>query len=116
MEIRVIISGILLFSGCFLIMVAAIGVVRFPDFYSRIHPAGKTDSMGQLLALLGLIVYEGFSFVSVKLALIIVFIYIANPTATYALAKAAHIRGVKPWQKDQADMAIMDSKEAAGGD
>ncbi len=113
MEIRVIISGILLFAGCFLILVAAIGVVRFPDFYTRIHPAGKTDSMGQLLALLGLMVYEGFSFVSVKLALIVVFIYIANPTATYALAKAAHIRGVKPWQKDQAGM---DKKEAADGD
>ena len=113
MEIRAIISGILLFSGCFLILVSAIGVVRFPDFYSRIHPAGKGDSMGQLLALLGLMVYEGFSFVSVKLVLIIAFIYIANPTATYALAKAAHIRGVKPWQKDQANM---DHKEAASGD
>ena len=113
MEIRVIISGILIFSGCFLILVAATGLVRFPDFYSRIHPAGKADSMGLFLTLLGLMVYEGFSFVSVKLVLIIAFIYIANPTATYALAKAAHIRGVKPWQKDQADM---DNKESADGD
>lgn len=101
MEVRVIISGILIFSGCFLIVVAAIGLVRFPDFYSRIHPAGKADSMGQLLALLGLMVYEGFSFVSVKLLLIIVFIYIANPTATYALAKAAHTRNVPHWQKEK---------------
>ncbi|MCK4911786.1 MAG: monovalent cation/H(+) antiporter subunit G [Thermodesulfovibrionales bacterium] len=110
MEIRVIISGILIFSGCFLILVAAIGVVRFPDFYSRMHPGGKADSMGQLLALLGLMVYEGFSFVSVKLGLIIVFIYIANPTATYALAKAAHLKGVPYWRKDS------DKKEDGNGD
>lgn len=99
MEIRVIITGVLLFTGCFLIVVAAIGIVRFPDFYSRIHPAGKADTMGQFLILLGLMVYEGFSFVSVKLVLIVAFIFIANPTATYAIARAAHIRGKKHWQK-----------------
>ena len=99
MEIRVIITGVLLFTGCFLIVVAAIGIVRFPDFYSRIHPAGKADTMGQFLILLGLIVQEGFTFVSVKLVLIVAFIFIANPTATYAIAKAAHIRGKKHWQK-----------------
>ncbi len=110
MEIRAIISGILIFSGCFLIVIASIGVVRFPDFYSRIHPAGKSDSMGLFLTLLGLMVYEGFTFVSVKLGLIIVFIYIANPTATYALAKAAYIKGVPHWQKDS------DKKEDGNGD
>ncbi len=99
MEIRAIITGVLLFAGCFLIVVAAIGIVRFPDFYSRIHPAGKADTMGQFLILLGLIVQEGFTFVSVKLVLIVAFIFIANPTATYAIAKAAHIRGKKHWQK-----------------
>ncbi|KKM17240.1 hypothetical protein LCGC14_1677790 [marine sediment metagenome] len=99
MGIRAIITGVLLFTGCFLIVVAAIGIVRFPDFYSRIHPAGKADTMGQFLILLGLMVYEGFSFVSVKLVLIVAFIFIANPTATYAIARAAHIRGKKHWQK-----------------
>lgn len=97
--IRTIITGIFLAMGCFLIVVASIGVVRFPDFYSRMHPAGKADSLGQTLMLIGLIIYEGVSLVSIKLLLIIIFIFIANPTATHALAKAAYTAGVKPWTK-----------------
>ncbi len=99
MDLQSIIAGILIFSGCFFILVAAIGVLRFPDFYSRIHPAGKADTLGLLLAFMGMMVYEGFSFVSIKILLIVAFIFIANPTATYAIAKAAHIKGVKPWAK-----------------
>jgi multicomponent Na+:H+ antiporter subunit G len=92
-------SGLCLAVGCFIILVAAIGVVRFPDFYSRMHPAGKADTLGQGLVLFGMILYEGLTFVSLKLLLIIVFIFIANPTATHAIAKAAYIAGIKPWQK-----------------
>jgi multicomponent Na+:H+ antiporter subunit G len=92
-------SGLFIGVGCFIIVVAAIGLVRFPDFYSRMHPAGKADTLGQALVFLGMILYEGFTFVSLKLLLIIMFIFIANPTATHAIAKAAYIAGVKPWQK-----------------
>ena len=94
-----IITGIFLFVGCFFVVAASIGVVRFPDFYSRMHPAGKNDTLGQALILAGLIIYEGFSFVSIKLLLIIIFIFIVNPTATHAIAKAAYIAKVKPWTK-----------------
>lgn len=99
MEIRTIITAIFLVGGVFFILVASIGIVRFPDFYSRMHPAGKTDSLGQMLTLGGLIIYEGFTMVSLKLLIIIVFMLIANPTATHGLANAAHIIGVKPWEK-----------------
>ncbi len=99
MDIRTIITGILLALGCFFIIVASIGIVRFPDFYSRMHPAGKCDTLGQLLVLSGLIVYEGFTLVSIKLLIIIILIFIVNPTATHALAKAAYLSGVKPWEK-----------------
>ena len=97
MELRLIITGILLALGCFFIIVASIGIVRFPDFFSRIHPAGKSDTLGQLLILSVLTVYEGFTFVSIKLLIIFTFILIANPTATQALAKAAFVAGLKPW-------------------
>ena len=99
MEIRTVITGVFLAVGCFFILVASIGIIRFPDFYSRMHPAGKTDTLGQAMILIGLMVYEGFSMVSVKLAIIITFIFIVNPTATHALAKAAYVVGLKPWQK-----------------
>lgn len=92
-------AGLFLAAGCFFTIVAAIGVVRFPDFYSRIHPAGKADTLGQGLILLGLIIHEGLTFVSVKLLMIIVFIFIVNPTATHAIVKAAYLAGIKPWQK-----------------
>ncbi len=97
MEIREIITGIFVFAGCFFIVVASIGVVRFPDFYSRMHPAGKADTLGLALVMIGLMVYEGFSLVSIKLLMIVVFIFIANPTATHSIAKAAYVAGVKPW-------------------
>jgi multicomponent Na+:H+ antiporter subunit G len=101
MDIRTIITGILLGLGCFFIIVTSIGIVRFPDFYSRLHPAGKSDTIGQSLILIGLIIYEGFSMVSIKLFLIIIFIYIASPTATHAVAQAAYLKGVKPWKKKE---------------
>lgn len=96
-----IISGIFLFLGCFLMLVAAIGVVRFPDFYTRMHAAGKSDTLGQFLVILALMIFEGFSLVSVKLLLIVAFIFICNPTATHALAKAAHLSGLRPWTKEE---------------
>lgn len=103
MDIRTIVVGVLLALGCFLIVVASIGLVRFPDFYSRMHPAGKSDSLGQALVLSGLMLYEGLSMVSIKLLIIMIFIFIANPTATHSLAKAAYVAGVKPWQKGGED-------------
>jgi len=101
MDVRTIISGVLLAIGCFFVVVASIGIVRFPDFYSRMHPAGKTDSLGLAMVLISLMIYEGFSLVSVKLLFIIIFIFVANPTATHALANAAFGSGVKPWQKGE---------------
>jgi len=103
MEIRTIITGVLMAVGCFLIVVAALGVARFPDFYSRMHPAGKGDTLGQTLVLISLMVYEGFSLASFKLLLIVAFIYITNPTATHFIAKAAYLAGVKPWRKAEAN-------------
>ncbi len=101
MDIRTIIAGVLLGIGCFFIIVTAVGIVRFPDFYSRLHPAGKTDTVGQALIFISLMVYEGFSLVSIKLLIIITFIFIASPTATHAVAQAAFLRGVKPWKKKE---------------
>jgi multicomponent Na+:H+ antiporter subunit G len=100
-KIQTVLAALFIAAGCFFIFVAAVGLVRFPDFYTRMHPAGKGDTLGQTMVLLGLIIYEGFSFVSMKLLLIILFIFLANPTATHAIAKAAYIAGVKPWAKGE---------------
>ena len=99
MEIRTIITAVFIAIGCFFVVVASIGVIRFPDFYSRAHPAGKADTLGQMMIFAGLMVYEGFTLTSVKLLFVIIFIFIANPTATHAIVNAAYTAGIKPWEK-----------------
>jgi len=96
-----ILAVLFLLAGFFFTAVAAIGVLRLPDFYTRLHASGKADTLGISLSLLGLAVYEGFSLVSVKIILIAVFIFLANPTGTHVLAKAAYRSGVKPWTKKE---------------
>jgi multicomponent Na+:H+ antiporter subunit G len=105
MEVREVVSVFLMGVGCFFILVASVGLLRLPDFFTRIHPAGKADTLGQALVLMGLIVHNGVDFVSVKLLLIITFIFISNPTATHLLAKAAFVAGVKPWRRSSQDQA-----------
>ncbi|MCL5780897.1 MAG: monovalent cation/H(+) antiporter subunit G [Firmicutes bacterium] len=117
-DIRTIIAGVFLALGCFLMIVASIGVIRFPDFFSRMHAAGKADTMGQSCILIGLIIMAGFSLVSLKLFIIMLMIYIINPTATHFLARAAYMKGVKPWERGgkavETDPFPGDSKEPAG--
>jgi multicomponent Na+:H+ antiporter subunit G len=113
-----IVTIVLVGLGCFLMLVAALGLVRFPDFYSRMHPAGKGDTLGQGLVLAGLIVAAiatGETWVVwMKLVLIILFIFVANPTATHALARAAWITGVKPWipEPEEAESAAAQQEQS----
>lgn len=96
-----IVTTVLLGFGAIVMLASAAGVLRFPDFYSRLHAGGKGDTLGQGLVLLALAIPAGFGLVTLKLALIIFFIFIFNPTATHALARGAWLRGVKPWEKPQ---------------
>lgn len=91
-----LLSGGLLLLGALVMLIGAAGMLRLPDFYSRLHAAGKGDSLGQVLILLGLMIPAGLSLVSLKLALIVFFIFVCNPTATYALARAAWRLGERP--------------------
>lgn len=95
-----IVSTVLLVLGAITMLAGAAGVLRFPDFYTRLHAAGKGDTLGQGLILLGLCLTAGFGLVSLKLALILFFVFVFNPTATHALARSAWIAGVKPWTGD----------------
>ena len=81
-------SFCLLAGGAFLI-IGAIGLVRLPDFFTRVHATGIIDTMGAGLVLLGLIGLAGWTLPAVKLAFILGFLLLTGPTATHALAKAA---------------------------
>ena len=83
-------------TGLFLVLAGTLGVLRLPDFYTRLHAAGVTDTLGAELILLALIVQSGFSQMSLKLLLVGFFLLITSPTATHAVAHAAYTAGVKP--------------------
>lgn len=83
-------------GGCFFLVAGAVGLIRLPDVYTRIHSAGVIDTVGAALILVGLAFYGGLTLATVKLLLILVFIFITSPTATNALANAVYSDGVKP--------------------
>ena len=91
-----IVSWILLLAGGALGIVGGIGIHRFPDFYSRLHAAGITDTLCAMLILLGLGLQAGWSIAAFKLALIFVFLFFTCPSASHALANAALHSGLKP--------------------
>jgi multicomponent Na+:H+ antiporter subunit G len=90
------VSWVLLMAGAALVLIGALGLVRMPDFYTRLHPAGITDTLGTDLVLLGLMFQAGFSLVTIKLILIGAFLFITSPTSTHAIANAALVAGLKP--------------------
>lgn len=89
-------SWILLVAGALLAVVGGIGMLRLPDFFTRMHAASVTDTGGMLLILLGLALQAGWSLVTAKLALIALFLLFTSPTATHALASAALRAGLRP--------------------
>lgn len=95
-----ILSSVCLLVGAFFGLSAAIGVIRLPDFYSRIHAAGVSDTLAAFLILLGLALLATHWIEVAKLAMVFAFLAFTSPTATHALSKAAKHSGLKPWTKN----------------
>jgi multicomponent Na+:H+ antiporter subunit G len=89
-------SWILLLAGGAFCIVGAVGVLRMPDFYTRVHAASLSDNVGAGLVLLGLLLQAGFTLTAAKLLIVAALILLTSPAATHALAAAALGRGVKP--------------------
>ena len=87
--------------GAVFIVISGVGVIRLPDFFTRLHAASVGETLGSWLVLLGLLLQSGWSLVSVKLIMIFVFLIVTSPTATHALAKSALHGGLKPKQLNQ---------------
>jgi multicomponent Na+:H+ antiporter subunit G len=96
-----VIAIILIAAGVFFLMVSAIGLLRLPDFYARTHAVGKSETLGSILVLGGLAVYNGWELSTVKILIILFFVLIANPTATHAIARAALRTGLQPWVRQK---------------
>lgn len=86
--------------GSFFCLVGSIGLIRLPDFYSRVHAAGVVDSLGAILILVGLMTQTHDYLVIIKLILILLFLMLTGPTAVHALARAANITDKEKNQRE----------------
>ena len=91
-----IISMLFVIAGAFFLLVGSIGIIRLPDFYSRSHATSKSDTLGLLLVLVGLAIFEGFTLNSLKLMLVMAFVALTNPVGAHALVRAALNFGLRP--------------------
>jgi len=89
-------SWVFILAGSTFLLIGSVGLIRLPDVFSRMHAAGLIDTLATTLLIIGMTFQAGLTLVTVKLFLIILFIFFASPTSTHALAKAALDGGVKP--------------------
>ncbi|MEZ5569284.1 MAG: monovalent cation/H(+) antiporter subunit G [Halioglobus sp.] len=89
-------SWFMLIGGGLFVLIGGVGIVRLPDVYTRMHAASLTDTMGTLMILFGIMLQAGLSLAALKLAAIALFLMLTGPTATYALANAAMLSGLRP--------------------
>ena len=100
LAINEIIAVILLVCSLFFFLASAIGMIRLPDFYSRLHASGNSETLGLMLACLGLVIYEGPTLLSVKIIIVFLLVFLANPIGTHILGKAALKSGHPVWTKN----------------
>lgn len=96
-----IVSIIFIITGTFFLFAATIGLIRLPDFYTRMHACGKCDTLGIPLIIIGIGLYNGLSLGSVKILLIALFIFLTSPTATHSIARAALKNKIPHWTKEE---------------
>ena len=96
-----ILSWICLTGGALLAVIGAFGMVRFPEFWTRLHAASVAESGGMILLVLGMCLQIGWDLILVKLVLIGTFLFITGPTATHAVANAALVSGLEPVEHDE---------------
>jgi len=109
-------ATIFILGGAFFLAVSCIGLIRLPDFYTRTHAVGKSETLGAMLVLGGLALYNGFTVSSLKILIILVFVALANPTATHAILRAAFNSGLEPWTQAKPDGKVSGDEAEPKGD
>lgn len=101
-----VLTWVFVVPGGILLIIGGIGLLRMPDVYARMHGASIIDTLGVALVLIGLMFQAGFTLVTAKLVLILVFVFFTSPTATHALARACIAAGVTPKVDDEKSAAV----------
>ena len=97
------VAYVLLGIGAACALIGAIGIVRFPDVYNRIHANTVVVVGGVIVTLIGVSVLEGLSSYTLKILIIALFLFLTNPVSSHAIARAAHKSGVKLWRRSVVD-------------
>jgi multicomponent Na+:H+ antiporter subunit G len=108
-----VLSWALVLGGCCFILVGALGLIRMPDVFTRLHAGGVVDTMGAGMILGGLMFQTGLSLVTFKLVLVLVFVWFSSPISTYALARAALQSGEEPYWDEE--LEIPETARIPGG-
>ncbi len=87
--------------GLFFLVVAAIGMVRLPDVYTRSHAVSLTDAVGAFFLLTGLAIYQGFSTNTLRILVVLALLFLVNPVISHATVRAALRSGEKPVAEDR---------------
>lgn len=90
-------------AGVFFGLVATVGIIRLPDLYTRAHATSKSDTLGTVLTLGGVAFVFGAEFSTVKTLLLLLFMFLTNPTAAHAISRAAYDQGIEPWTAEEGD-------------
>lgn len=98
-----VLSWICFLSGGFFAISGSVGVLRLPDFFSRVHAASVTETLAAPLLLSGVMLQTGWSLDTLKLFSVLMFVLFTNPTATHAMVKAALRDGQTPLTYDKTD-------------
>jgi multicomponent Na+:H+ antiporter subunit G len=96
-------ASILLLLGSLFMLIGAIGIYRFPDFYTRMHAATKATSLGMGFLLAGAAVHFDYWEVLVKAVLVMIFIFLTTPVAAHTISQAAYRMGVEKWPGTKID-------------
>jgi len=98
------IEYVLFAIGSLIMILGAVGVIRFPDVYTRLHASTKCDTGGAISILLGVALFLGLNMTSLKILSILFLIFLLNPVASHALARASYKYGIKPCELTVVDM------------
>ena len=101
MDLSDIIGSVLVFVGLVGMLIGSLGLVRLPDFFARTHAASKVDTVGVIVAVIGIAVISGPTLDAAKVLLVGFFLLLTNPVAAHALGRAAWKSGLRPWRSGE---------------
>jgi len=110
------VASYMIVIGLLFDLMGTIGLMRLPDIYNRLQAATKCVTLGTCLILIGLLVENGFDALGVKALLATIFILLTSPVGAHAIARGAHIAGVRLWEKSVGDAYLEDRRKGATGE